>query len=444
MSLAELATSTGEPPDELQRWSSLRLIGTKGAFYLEDVERVRLIRLAMQRGISIETIARAEATEDDFLRHYLVQIFPSGIEQGHSLKEAAQATGLDDELVRRIGEIAGLFQAGATIGRQDLEVLRGWKVALDAGLPEEALLQLIRVYADALGRVAEAEARLFHFYVHVRLREEGLDGSTLRARTDAASAPMRKLIEPAILYFHQKGMANTLREDMLLHLAEYSGEEEASDSPGRLKLAIAFLDLASFTPLTESMGDAAAAKVVARFSELVREAVNRHCGRVVERIGDAFMLTFSDPREAVLCALEIDERATVEAQFPAIRGGIHFGSVLYREGGYVGSNVNVAARVASEAERRQIFVTAEVRRAAGNLPEVEFVPAGRRTLKGLSGDLELFEARARRRGTRASVVDPVCGMELTPAGVAAKVTIEGEEVSFCSEKCLRLFVESRG
>jgi class 3 adenylate cyclase len=44
------------------------------------------------------------------------------------------------------------------------------------------------------------------------------------------------------------------------------------------------------------VGDTKAAELVARFSELVRESVNRHHGRVVERIGDAFMLAFTDPR----------------------------------------------------------------------------------------------------------------------------------------------------
>lgn len=35
-------------------------------------------------------------------------------------------------------------------------------------------MQMVRVYADALGRVAEAEARLFHFYLHERLWAGGI------------------------------------------------------------------------------------------------------------------------------------------------------------------------------------------------------------------------------------------------------------------------------
>jgi class 3 adenylate cyclase/YHS domain-containing protein len=155
------------------------------------------------------------------------------------------------------------------------------------------------------------------------------------------------------------------------------------------------------------------------------------------------MLVFSEPRAAVACALEIEERTTHEAQFPAVRGGIHCGPVLYREGGYVGSNVNIAARVAGEAHRHQILVTAAVRKEAGALPEVDFTPIGKRQLKGLVGEFELFEARTRDAQRTETVVDPVCGMELTRSGVAARLSLEGSERSFCSESCLRIFVESR-
>src|SRR2546427_581624 len=94
--------------------------------------------------------------------------------------------------------------------------------------PEEALFQVVRVYVDARGRVAEAEAHLFHFYVHERLKDAGLSGPEVVAATEVASGRMRALIEPAVLYFHRRGMARALREDMLLHLADYAGTVDRS------------------------------------------------------------------------------------------------------------------------------------------------------------------------------------------------------------------------
>jgi adenylate cyclase len=443
LTLEELSERTGASPQVLREWRSLGLLGAtaEDRYGPEDAERARIIELCIRRGFGAEVISRAEARER-ILRRYLDQVFPSGVGVTYSLEDTARMTGLDTELVKRLWEAIRSEDPDERIHPEDVEMLRGWKVALDAGFPEEALFQVVRVYVDALGRVAEAEAHLFHFYVHERLKDAGLSGPQVVAATEVASGRMRELIEPAVLYFHRRGMARALREDMLLHLAEYAGPVDRPDTPAQLRLAIAFLDLASFTPLTESMGDVAAAEVVERFSELVREVVNRYHGRVVERIGDAFMLVFSEPRSAVACALEVDSRTTVEPQFTAVRGGVHFGPVLYREGGYVGSNVNIASRVAGEARRHQVLVTAAVRTEASGLPDVEFVPLGRRALKGLAESPELFEARARGRKSTAKVIDPVCGMELAPAEVAARLSVEGSERAFCSETCLRMFVEA--
>jgi class 3 adenylate cyclase len=102
--------------------------------------------------------------------------------------------------------------------------------------------------------------------------------------------------------------------------------------------------------------------ILERFSTIVREATSGWDGRLVKQIGDAFMLIFPEPRSAVACALEIATQAAGEPQFPAVRGGIHWGSVLYRDGDYVGSNVNIASRLATEADRHQILVTGDVRK----------------------------------------------------------------------------------
>jgi YHS domain-containing protein len=149
----------------------------------------------------------------------------------------------------------------------------------------------------------------------------------------------------------------------------------------------------------------------------------------------------------VACALEIEERTEGEAQFPAVRSGVHWGSVLYREGDYVGSNVNIASRVAAEAQRHQVLVTAQVRSAAKELADVEFVRLGKRRLKGLASEVMLFEARPSSPAGAEKVIDPVCGMELRPAEVVARLSLEGPstgsgERAFCSDECLRQFVAS--
>jgi class 3 adenylate cyclase len=345
---------------------------------------------------------------------------------------------VDLALVKRIREASG--SSDATVDEDDLEMLKRVRIALDAGLPADALLQVLRVYADALGRVAETEARLFHFYVRGRLKAAGLSGPELFETSRTARERLAPMIEPMILYAHRKAMAWAMREDLVLHFAQDAALPTATEEPGQLRVAIVFVDLSSFTALTDAMGDAVAARVVERFSELVREAANRWEGRVVDRIGDAFLLAFPEPRSALGCALEIERRAASEPQFPAVRSGVHWGPALYREGGYVGTSLNIAARVAAEAQRHQTLVTAAVRTEAAGLPAVEFVPLGKRRLRGLAEELELFEARSTRAAPERKAVDPVCGMEMGPAEVAARLSLGGRERAFCSEKCLRVFL----
>jgi len=105
------------------------------------------------------------------------------------------------------------------------------------------------------------------------------------------------LIEPAVLYFHRKAFQRAARDDFVVHLTEAT--TPPAETTGEMTVTIVFVDLSGFTPLTESMGDAAAARVVERFSELVREASSRRDGKLVKQIGDEFMLVFTDPSDGV-------------------------------------------------------------------------------------------------------------------------------------------------
>jgi class 3 adenylate cyclase/YHS domain-containing protein len=244
-----------------------------------------------------------------------------------------------------------------------------------------------------------------------------------------------------IRYFHHRGMVKAVRQDMVLHLTG-DARPIQSDPRAQLRLAIVFLDLSSYTPMTEIMGDAVAARIVERLSELVREASIRFDGRIVDRVGDAFLLVFPDPRAAVTCALEIERRTAAEPQFPALRGAVHWGDVLYQEGGYVGGSLNIASRVATQARPHQILATAAVRSEIGGLSPVRFVPLGKRQLKGLAEELELYEVRSDDVQGRQRSRDPVCGIEMAPTDVVVKLVVSGQELAFCCEKCLRVFLEA--
>jgi adenylate cyclase len=443
LTIDELAEAAATSTETVRAWRDLGLLSGPGdALTQEDVERARLLEFVQRRGIAPEAVARACDTQGDLLGQVVHSLLrpvadaSNGPQNRWSLADAAVATGLDPRVFQRLWIAAGLSDQVDAYD-DDVEALRWLRTALDAGLPEDALVQIVRVFADALGRVADAEARLFHYYVHERLRAEGLADRELTAATEAVSGPLQRLVEPAVLYFHRKAYHRALREDLLLHLAEDAVPPTVV--PGKIETTILFVDLSGFTPLTEAMGDAAAAGLMERFSELVRNAARRSHGTVVKQIGDEFMLAFPDPSLAVSCGLEIETTTSAEPQFPAVRIGAHTGAALYREGDYVGATVNVAARVAAEAERHQFLVTATVRPAAEGTRGIDVLSVGARELKGLAGRLELFEV-SRRVARAERTIDPVCLMELDPSAAAARLAWQGSDLRFCSDDCLRLFV----
>lgn len=444
-SLEELARFTGESPERLRAWQELGFLGDDGAepFTAADIEKVRLAQMLLQRGFPLHVIeAAARQAAHLGLADYLRDVFETEIGPVYSLAEAAEIVGLDPALARRFWAAAGMQDQGDVLYQEDVDMLRHLHTALSAGLPEEALVQLQRVYSDALNRVAEMETRVVRFYISQRLLAAGVSALEYAQALDAAERRLAPLTEPAVLYYHRKGLIRGVRESVAWHLEQMVQGWPTPAEPGQMQAAVAFVDLASFTPLAEAMGDAAAAQVLERFGEIVRRCAGVWGGRTVKQIGDAFMLVFPEPRSALACLLEIDSSARSEPQFPAVRGGLQWGPVLYREGDYVGSNVNIASRLAEAADRHQVLVTDDVRRETAGMPEVEFVRLGKRRLKGLAGEIELFEARPCKEMQPDRMLDPVCGMELAPSEVAAALIFGGRDHAFCSEECLKRFVSS--
>jgi class 3 adenylate cyclase/DNA-binding transcriptional MerR regulator len=443
ISLDDLARWTGEPAERLQHWRDLGLIGGDGdGFTPEDLEQAGLMQFLLRRGMSLESIGDIARELGPEMASYIRLLFPEGVPQPLSTAEAAESMGLDPAAVRRLLAAAWPGRPPEYLYADDIVVLDAFKAVVNAGIPESAIMELIKVYADALSRVAEAETRMTRHYFF------GAPGETKGDRRETVSS-FREVIErlyplatPLIEHFHRRALMQASREDVARNMAEEFGLVRKPTVPGESQAAIAFIDISSFTPLTAEMGDLKAAEILVIFSDIVRESTARFDGGVVKQIGDAFMLVFPESAPAVACLLEIERRAADETQFPAVRGGIASGSVLYREGDYVGAIVNLASRLAGEAERHQVIITPEVRKEAAGLPDVEFAPVGKRRLKGLTGEFELFEARAAGSTPVERAIDPVCGMELGVTEVAVSLTLDGVVYSFCSEDCLRKFVVS--
>jgi hypothetical protein len=102
--------------------------------------------------------------------------------------------------------------------------------------------------------------------------------------------------------------------------------------------AIAFVDLAGYTRLTETGGDELAARSAARLAELADAAARPHGGRLVKLLGDGAMLHFREPKGAVRTTLDLIA-AIADAGLPPGHAGISAGSVVSRDGDFFGHTV---------------------------------------------------------------------------------------------------------
>src|SRR5690606_30401172 len=73
-------------------------------------------------------------------------------------------------------------------------------------------------------------------------------------------------------------------------------------------LAIVLVDIVGFTPRTSAQSREENELMLRRFDQLVRPLVSAFRGKVVKTMGDAFLLTFRSPTDALHCAMAIHDR----------------------------------------------------------------------------------------------------------------------------------------
>ena len=157
---------------------------------------------------------------------------------------------------------------------------------LDAGFPLVAFLQLCRVYGQALSQIADAEVRLFHLYVHEPLMREGVPGLDMAEEMQDLAGDLLPLSSPLMDYVHRRFLQHFVEQDVVGHM-ESELEDEDVDL-GRIRVAIAFADLAGYTRFTEEEGEEEALSSVERFVEGVTNTLpgGRARGEDDRRRGD--------------------------------------------------------------------------------------------------------------------------------------------------------------
>jgi len=160
-------------------------------------------------------------------------------------------------------------------------------------------------------------------------------------------------------------------------------------------LAIVFIDIAGFTPRTSAQTREENLAMLKRFDGIVRPLVRTYRGQVVKTIGDAYLLTFRSPTDALLCSMAVhDLIAETDASIdPAgrftVRAAVNVGDVRIEGSDVFGEAVNIASRIEGKAGPGEIYFS-EAAYLSMTRSEVPSEEVGLAELKGIDHAVRLY------------------------------------------------------
>ncbi|MBT3814028.1 adenylate/guanylate cyclase domain-containing protein [Candidatus Woesearchaeota archaeon] len=165
-------------------------------------------------------------------------------------------------------------------------------------------------------------------------------------------------------------------------------------------LTVMFVDIVSYTKTTANLDRENFNYLHDVFDTICHKFFKEHEGKVIKKIGDAFLVTFKSATEAVLCGINLQNsfyeyNQKHRKQDPLkIRVALHSGEILHRHGDIYGDAVNTAARVEGITKANHVVFSEPVY-AAMNKNEMDYIYLGAKKLKGLQRPLKVFRVKTK-------------------------------------------------
>jgi adenylate cyclase len=395
LSEPELAQLAGVSLGRLEQLGRLRILSRQqgGSFRPSDVQIVRIVEALEEAGITAEQISELIRVGEFSFRLTEVAFPEPPTFSSKTLEEVAADLAIPVELVQRRYAASGLPRPAASdpVRNDDLEGLQMVAIIYNAlGGNEAATVEPNRHLGENLRRIAESQVRFFKSYLEQPMLDSGMPLGQVLDTISEYSATFIPASIHGVNWLYKRHLEHFIMQE-IIELTEAALEKcemvprRAANPP-----AIAFLDLTSYTSLTEERGDEAAADLATRLSDVVRDASQARGGYPVKFLGDGVMFYFPNPAGAVLCGLELVDQVP-RLELPPARMGVAAGPVVFRDGDYFGRTVNTAARISDYARPGEVLVSEDV--AALAMPEgVSYVAVGPVSLKGLTHSITLHLA----------------------------------------------------
>ena len=161
-------------------------------------------------------------------------------------------------------------------------------------------------------------------------------------------------------------------------------------------LAIVFTDIKGFTERTSRQTLEQNETLLHTHSTLLAPVFRAFGGRIIKEIGDAFLVTFESPTQAVLAGVALQDKLWAHNRGKAgddridVRVAINCGEVRLENNDIFGEPVNIAARVEGLADAGEVYLTEAVYLSM-NKAEVPSEEVGLFDLKGIPGKIRVFK-----------------------------------------------------
>jgi adenylate cyclase len=347
--------------------------------------RLALLEELADDGVSLAELKRA-VDENRLVLLPVERVFEEGSER-YTAQEIAASAGIEhDFLVRLLRALGAPIPADdeRVYGEADLEAAKRAQLFLDAGLPEDGVLETSRIIGISMANLADANVDL----VGEVFTEPGVDERELALRYAAAARTMAPLLGETLLHAYRIHLRERIRQAVITEAEVAEGRISGSD-----EVTIAFADIVGFTRLGESLEIEQIGDLTGRLFELASDAA-RPPVRLVKMIGDAAMFASLQSSPLLEAVLGLVESAGTE-EIPPLRAGVARGQALGRGGDWYGRPVNLAARITSFARPDSVVVAQEVMDAvkAEGGEGFSFSFAGRHRFKGISGEPAVHRVR---------------------------------------------------
>ncbi|RBP66119.1 adenylate cyclase [Brevibacterium sanguinis] len=301
-------------------------------------------------------------------------------------REAAKLGGISTVSARKMWRALGMPQAGEdekAYTVSDAHALRIWaKPVADGLIDQETALSLARAIGQTTDRLVVWQMETL---VEFLTEEKGLTDP--EARRDALQV-LEEMVDPLqrmLTYSWRRNLAEAmgrLNVNVSQGLA-MDNRQGWYDSSMPLARAVGFIDLVSYTRLSQKMEPRQLANMVQKFQGIAYNIVSAGGGRVIKTVGDEVFFAAETPTAGAEIAMTLMERVSAEEDLPQARVGFAWGRVLSRLGDIFGSSVNLAARLTAVAEPGTIYTDEETARVLSTSDAYVFEPRESLTLQGL-------------------------------------------------------------